>query len=71
MHYNKRLGILFCLLFPLQLFAQDITSLWKGVLYNDTTQKTLRYEIAISQKEKNYMVTVISFLFTKTKFIKA
>ena len=52
MHYNKRLGILFCLLFPLQLFAQDITGLWKGVLYNDTTQKTLRYEIAISQKGK-------------------
>lgn len=52
MHYNKRLGILFCLLFPLQLFAQDITGLWKGVLYNDTTQKLLRYEIAISQKRK-------------------
>lgn len=52
MHYNKRLGILFCLLFPLQLFAQDITGLWKGVLYNDTTQKTIRYEIAISQKGK-------------------
>ena len=25
MQYYKRLGILFCLLFPLQLFAQDIT----------------------------------------------
>jgi hypothetical protein len=52
MQYYKRLGILFCLLFPLQLVAQDITGLWKGVLYNDTTQKTLRYEIAISQKGK-------------------
>ncbi len=52
MQYYKRLGILFCLLFPLQLVAQDITGLWKGVLYNDTTQKTIRYEIAISQKGK-------------------
>ncbi|MEO5984664.1 MAG: hypothetical protein ABIP80_04115 [Ferruginibacter sp.] len=29
--------------------AQDITGLWKGTLYNDTTKQTHRYEIAISE----------------------
>jgi hypothetical protein len=51
----KRL-ILFCsvLLLNGQLFAQaepDITGLWKGTLYNDTTQKFLKYEIAISENK--------------------
>jgi len=32
-----------------QTHAQDITGLWKGTLYNDTTQQYLRYEIAISE----------------------
>lgn len=31
--------------------GQDITGLWKGTLYNDTTQRYLRYEIAISEKK--------------------
>jgi archaellum component FlaF (FlaF/FlaG flagellin family) len=61
MLHHKRLGILFCILFPLQLFAQDITGLWKGVVYNDTTQKTLRYEIAISQQGKK--LTGYSYTF--------
>lgn len=30
----------------------DITGLWKGTMYNDTTQLYYRYEIAISQNEK-------------------
>ncbi len=34
-----------------QLSAQDITGLWKGVMYNDTTQLEYRYEIAISQEK--------------------
>jgi len=33
----------------LRSHAQDITGLWKGTLYNDTTQQYLRYEIAISE----------------------
>lgn len=52
--------IIFCslLYFPLQLSAQknplaetDITGLWKGFMYNDTTQKNYRYEIAISENK--------------------
>ncbi len=39
------------LLLPLITKAQDITGLWKGTLYNDSTGKTLRYEIGISQEK--------------------
>lgn len=45
-------------LFPNCLFAQtgnatdqDITGLWKGSLYNDSTRKFLPYEIAISEEK--------------------
>ncbi len=48
--YLKKLCSL-VLFFPLAVKAQDITGLWKGTLYNDTTQKTLRYEIGISQEK--------------------
>ena len=48
---------LLCLL-PICLFAQtskiaeqDITGLWKGSLYNDSTKKFLPYEIAISEEK--------------------
>ncbi len=55
MSYCKRV-IIFCFLFicSVQLFAQaeqDITGLWKGTMYNDTTQQFLKYEIAISEKK--------------------
>lgn len=36
------------------LFAQsepDVTGLWKGTLYNDTTQQFMKYEIAISENK--------------------
>ena len=56
MQYCKRL-IIFCfvILFSAPLFSQsaaeDITGLWKGTMYNDSTQKYLRYEIAISENK--------------------
>ncbi len=37
------------LLFPLKLFAQDITGVWTGSLYNDTTKEHIHYELAISE----------------------
>lgn len=40
---------LLILFFPVQLFAQDITGLWKGELYVDSTKKYLPYEISISE----------------------
>ena len=36
-------------LLPLQLFAQDITGVWVGTLYNDTTKHFIKYELAISE----------------------
>lgn len=48
--------VIILFLFPISLFAQpsltdnDITGLWKGSLYNDTTNKYLPYEIAISHE---------------------
>ena len=42
----KFLFVIFLL--PLQLFAQDITGVWTGTLYNDST-KQLKYELAISE----------------------
>ena len=38
-------------LFPLKLFSQDITGIWTGSLYNDTTKQSLRYELAISNND--------------------
>ena len=35
-------------LFPLQLFAQDISGVWIGNLYNDTTKQYIQYELAIN-----------------------
>lgn len=39
------------LLFPLQSFAQDISGVWKGYMYNDTTKENIPYELAISEFE--------------------
>ncbi|HSN60342.1 MAG TPA: hypothetical protein VLR49_05385 [Ferruginibacter sp.] len=53
MQYCKYvITILFVL--PLSLFAQDITGLWKGTLYNDTTQQFYKYEIGISKEKGKY-----------------
>lgn len=40
------------LLFPLQMLCQDITGLWKGFLYNDTTKQYLPYELAITKNKQ-------------------
>lgn len=43
----KTIFILFLL--PLKLFAQDITGVWTGTIFNDTTQQTISYQVAISE----------------------
>jgi hypothetical protein len=48
--YLKKLCSLLLFL-PFAANAQDITGLWKGTLYNDTTKETLPYEIGISQEK--------------------
>ena len=55
MPYCKRL-VIFCFtfLFSSTVFSQsDMTGLWTGLMYNDTTGLNYRYEIAISEKNGN------------------
>jgi hypothetical protein len=39
---------------PIFAFCQDITGLWKGTMYNDSTQQILEYEIVISKEKGKY-----------------
>ena len=39
---------------PMVAFCQDITGLWTGTLYNDSTQKSLPYEVYISKTKGKY-----------------
>ena len=48
-HISKiRVGILIFFLFPFRCFSQDISGVWVGNMYNDTTQQTIHYELAIN-----------------------
>ena len=58
------------LLFPVQLFAQNISGVWKGNLYNDTTKQFMPYELAIDDdngKLNGYSYTI--FLIDTVKNI--
>ncbi|MBK8775111.1 MAG: hypothetical protein IPM10_09870 [Chitinophagaceae bacterium] len=46
-----RYFLFFLLLFSTKLHAQDITGLWKGRLYNDSTKMYYKYEIGISEEK--------------------
>jgi len=43
----------FC--FPMSVICQDITGLWTGTLYNDSTQQFYDYEIGISKEKGKYV----------------
>ena len=34
---------------PMMVFCQDITGLWKGTMYNDSTKQSLDYEIVVNK----------------------
>ena len=53
MQYCKYL-ITLLFVFPSSIFGQDITGLWKGTLYNDTTQQFYKYEIGIGKEKGRY-----------------
>jgi hypothetical protein len=42
------------LLFPLIIFSQDITGLWKGTMYNESTKTSLPYELLIKKEKGKY-----------------
>jgi hypothetical protein len=46
--------VMVALCFPIFAFCQDITGLWKGTMFNDSTQQSLDYEIVISKKNGKY-----------------
>ncbi len=56
MYYRKYLIALFTFI-SVAAHAQetDITGLWKGILYNDTTQMDYQYEIGISKEKGKYL----------------
>ncbi len=63
----SRFLIICCIFFfPVKAFAQeqDLTGLWKGYMYNDTTQKNYKYEIAVSEGKKGKLTG-----FSHTYFI--
>ncbi len=43
--------ILIFLLLPIKLLAQDVTGVWTGTFYVDTTKKLVPYELAISEEK--------------------
>jgi len=52
MAYRNHIKIIFLLLCcSFKVAAQDVTGLWRGFMYNDTTQQNYRYEIAISEEK--------------------
>ncbi len=58
------------LLFPLHCFTQNISGVWKGNLYNDTTRQFMPYELAIDDEKgkiNGYSYTV--FLIDSIKNI--
>lgn len=42
------------LLFPFHVFAQDISGVWIGHLYNDTTKENLHYELAVNENNGKF-----------------
>ena len=72
MPYRKYITLVFFVMcFSFQSTAQrvplsemDVTGLWTGFMFNDTTQQNYRYEIAISQNSKGKL-----FGYSHTYFI--
>ncbi len=43
--------LLIILLLPISSFSQDISGVWVGNMYNDTTRENIHYELAINQSD--------------------
>ncbi|MBL0146094.1 MAG: hypothetical protein IPP48_10250 [Chitinophagaceae bacterium] len=78
MLHCKFLKTLFFFLLPITVFTQsispkdrDITGLWKGTLYNDTTQKHSATKLPLVKRVKNLQATHTPILFMRIKNIMA
>ena len=60
------LAVLCC---PVFAFCQDITGLWKGTMYNDSSQQSLDYEIVISKEKGKFTgYSHTSYIIGSTKY---
>ncbi len=65
-----RVGILLFFLCPLKSFSQDISGVWVGYMYNDTTHQTIHYELAINDVNgKTSGFSHTTFVFNDVKNI--
>lgn len=46
--------VMVALCFPVFAFCQDISGLWKGTMYNDSTHQSLDYQVVISKEKGRY-----------------
>lgn len=54
---------------PIFVFCQDITGLWKGTIYNDSTQQISEYEIVITKERGKYSAySHTSFVINDKKY---
>lgn len=51
---KRLLPLMVVLCCPLFALCQDITGLWKGTMYSETTNQTLDYEIVIKKEKGKY-----------------
>lgn len=61
------LPLLIGFLSPIFIFCQDITGLWQGTLYNDSTSQYLDYEIVISKESKTYSAFSLTWFLVDGK----
>ncbi|MEO7046038.1 MAG: hypothetical protein ABI091_12080 [Ferruginibacter sp.] len=67
MKYFLPVLLIFCC--PLFAHSQDITGLWKGTMFNDSTQQTLQYEVYISKEKGKYTgISHTWFLINDVKY---
>lgn len=65
MKYVLSLFITVCL--PVIIFCQDITGLWQGTLYNDSSKQYLDYEIVINKEAKSYSAFSLTWFVVEGK----
>lgn len=56
-------------LFPLHAFSQDISGVWTGYIYNDTTHRNIHYELAVNEPDGKSGFTHTTFIFDSVKNI--
>jgi hypothetical protein len=61
------LALLIAVCVPVFIFCQDITGLWQGTLYNDSSKQYLDYEIIINKEAKSYTAFSLTWFVVEGK----